>query len=179
MVCYGHPSRLRHHHSGLPLPRRAGWMPSAPSVAWGKQPPPLKGGGQRVPGETEGAGLEAWLPNLLALLHSLLKPQSSLLPRDGGEDPPPESAKDVGKPQQGHTAVRALRRGPEEGRASVCRTSSQDLSGGQLLQQGGQSGNLPAWGERAKAVPGRPFLSLHLSERERWPHCCCLIRGSC
>lgn len=186
MVCYGHPSRLRHHHSGLPLPRRAGWMPSAPSVAWGKQPPPLKGGGQRVPGETEGAGLEAWLPNLLALLHSLLKPQSSLLPRDGGEDPLPESAKDVGKPQQGHTAVRALRRGPEEGRASVCGTSSQDLSGGQLLQQRGQSGNLPAWGERAKAVPGRateapgrPFLSLHLSERERWPHCCCLIRGSC
>ena len=108
-------------------------MPSAPSVAWGKQPPPLKGGGQRVPGETEGAGLEAWLPNLLALLHSLLKPQSSLLPRDGGEDPLPESAKDVGKPQQGHTAVRALRRGPEEGRASVCGTSSQDLSGGQLL----------------------------------------------
>ena len=58
-------------------------MPSAPSVAWGKQPLPLKGGGQRVPGETEGAGLEAWFPHLLALLLSLLEIQSSLLPRDG------------------------------------------------------------------------------------------------
>lgn len=90
-------------------------MPSAPSVAWGKQPLPLKGGGQRVPGETEGAGLEAWFPHLLALLLSLLEIQSSLLPRDGGEDPPLESAKDMGKPQQGHTAVRALRRGPRTG----------------------------------------------------------------
>lgn len=68
---------------------------------------------------------------------------------------------------------------------SVWRTSSQDLSSGQLLQRRGQSENLPAWGERAKAVLGRvtealgrPFLSLRLSERERWPHCCYLIRGS-
>lgn len=74
---------------------------------------------------------------------------------------------------------------PQEGWASVWRTSSQDLSSGQLLQQRGQSGNLPAWDERAKAVLGRvtealgrPFLSLRLSERERWPHCCYLTRGS-
>lgn len=87
---------------------------------------------------------------------------------------PLESAEDVGNPQQGHPAVRALRRGPEEGRALVWRTSAQDLSGGQLLQRGGQSGNPPAWGERAKAVlgratkaPGRPLLSLRLSGRER------------
>lgn len=41
-------------------------MPSAPSLAWGKQLPPLKGGAQQVPGETEAAGLEACLPHLLA-----------------------------------------------------------------------------------------------------------------
>lgn len=89
-------------------------MPSAPSLAWGKQPPPLKGGAQPVPGETEAAGLEAWLPHLLALLLSLLEPQSSLL--DGGEDLPPESTEDMGKPQQERTAVQALHRGPRRGR---------------------------------------------------------------
>ena len=54
-------------------------MPSAPSLAWVKQPPPLKGGAQPVPGETEAAGLDAWLPHLLALLLSLLEPQLSHL----------------------------------------------------------------------------------------------------